>query len=221
MILAFDLDDTLYEELTYVQGGLKAVSRFLGDYYHESAEQIYQEMLTTLEEQGRGKVFDDVINKRGRSTKSLVKRCLSIYRHHQPQIALHPDAENCLKRFNNCSIYLVTDGNYQVQYRKVQALGLEKIIKHVFLTSRYGLKNAKPSPYCFLKIASKEKVSPKEIVYIGDNPKKDFVGIRPLGFKTVRLLRGAHRDVHLDPSYEADATIKSLDELTEEFIGSL
>ena len=29
---------------------------------------------------------------------------------------------------------------------------IEKLMKKCFLTSNYGLKNAKPSPYCFMKI---------------------------------------------------------------------
>jgi putative hydrolase of the HAD superfamily len=58
-------------------------------------------------------------------------------------------------------------------------------------------------------------VHPDEVIYIGDNPHKDFVGIKPLGFRTVRIMRGNHRHVEMPPEYEADHRISSLVELSQ------
>ena len=51
-------------------------------------------------------------------------------------------------------------------------------------------------------------------MYIGDNPKKDFVNLKKDGFWTMRVMTGEHRDVLASPEFEADFRINSLDELS-------
>lgn len=53
------------------------------------------------------------------------------------------------------------------------------------------------------------------MVYIGDNPYKDFVGIKPLGFRTVRVCRGQYKEIVKTEEYEAGYRIKSLEELDD------
>jgi putative hydrolase of the HAD superfamily len=52
-------------------------------------------------------------------------------------------------------------------------------------------------------------------VYVGDNPAKDFVGARALGWRTIRIRRaaGEHSLVEAQPGYEADQEIADLGEL--------
>ena len=66
-----------------------------------------------------------------------------------------------------------------------------------------------------------ENCIPSEMVYVGDNPYKDFINIKKLGIRTVRILRGSFKDIKLDQSYEAEFTINSLDKLTKKFIRRL
>ena len=40
MIIVFDLDDTLYEEITYVRSGFKAVASYLSQTYKKSKRLI-------------------------------------------------------------------------------------------------------------------------------------------------------------------------------------
>lgn len=217
MVLVFDLDDTLYDEQTYVRSGFRSVAKFLWSTYRIPIEGSYLVMNAKLAE-GRDKVFDQLLMYYNIYSKKLVRECLSVYRKHQPDIRLYSAASDCLERFKDIHQYIVTDGNKLVQANKLKALGLPEKMKNCFITRRYGIKNEKPSPYCFLKICELEKVRPHEVVYIADNPHKDFVGIKPLGFKTVRVRQGAYRDVQLSAEYEADWQIKSLDELTEKFL---
>jgi putative hydrolase of the HAD superfamily len=115
----------------------------------------------------------------------------------------------------------VTDGNKIVQHKKIIALGLENMVKKYFISYRHGLKHSKPSPYCFLKIAQLEKSDPDKIIYIGDNVNKDFVGIKPLGFKTLRVLTGQHSGISKEKEFEADYTINSLKELTPQLLNKI
>lgn len=216
MIFIFDLDDVLYNELTYVRSGFKVVSKYLSKHYSLSEKDIFNSMIAFLE-QSRTRVFNKTLDQYGILTKVKVQQCLSIYRSHKPDIKLDKDAAFTINKLRNYPKYIVTDGNKLVQSNKIKALGLQKTIKYSYITHRYGLQHAKPSPYCFLKIIQSENISPKEAVYIGDNPQKDFIGIKPLGFKTIRLLQGPYKELKLDNRYEADFNINSLKEILDIF----
>lgn len=214
-VIVFDMDDTLYDENVFVKSGFKAVSKFLENNYQLNCDYTYQWMWNRLSENGRGAIFDDLLKLNGLYGKTLVKKCLSIYRLHKPSIQLPQDSKNILEELQSYPLYLVTDGNKIVQSNKVKALGLEQFMKKCYITHRYGVCHSKPSPFCFQLIAQKEKVEPYNIVYIGDNPSKDFVGIKPLGFRTIRIMQGQHKQKNLSKDYEADRQIRSILELPQ------
>lgn len=211
-VLVFDLDDTLYEELSYVRSGFQAVAAAMEDRFGINREEAFQLMWDRLK-YGRGKIFDEMLQHYRLYSKTLVQKCIGIYRHHEPDIKLHHSADRCLDRFRDYPIYIVTDGHKIVQHRKLLALGLYNRVKFCYITHRYGIKHAKPSPYCFLHIVRKEKIVPNDVVYIADNPYKDFVGIKPFGFRTIRIMQGNYKHVEMPLSYEAEHRIFSLDEL--------
>jgi putative hydrolase of the HAD superfamily len=72
-----------------------------------------------------------------------------------------------------------------------------------------------------LRIARAERVAPASVFYIADNPAKDFVGIRPLGFRTIRLLQGPHASVDRGSGYDAEVSIGDLDQLTWTLLQSM
>lgn len=213
-ILVLDLDDTLYPELTYVKSGLAAVAEWLEDRFGWSATVSKRAMLATLAAEGRGAIFDRLLQTHGRHSRTLVEACVRVYRHHMPLVELYPAAVRLLER-NTRPLYLVTDGHKVAQYQKIRALGIEPLFRKVFITHRYGVANAKPSLHCFNLIRVREGVDWADIVYVGDNPSKDFVGLNKVGSKTVRVLTGGHRDVIAQPGFEAQYRIDSLDVLDE------
>ena len=220
-VLVFDLDDTLYPELSYVHSGFWAVAKMLSPLLSVAAETLLAELVAEEAAHGRGQVFDNALRRHGRWSKTLVAASLRTYRQHRPELALYADAERCLTRFADWPLYLVTDGHKEVQARKVAALGLAGRVRLAYLTNRYGRHRAKPSPHVFNLICRREGVTPGEVIYVGDNPRKDFVGIKPLGFGTVRILRGNYAHLEADAAHEAHHSISSLDELTERFLASV
>lgn len=216
-VVVFDLDDTLYDEITYVKSGFRAVAMYLKKRFDFPTGESIKSMISTLESEGRGQVFDRLLHHYEKYSKATVRECLQVYRCHKPQIQLYEDATRSLELLQEMGapLYIVTDGNKWVQYRKLIALGLydHPAIKKCYISRRFGTKNEKPSPYCFMQICAKENVKPSDVVYIGDNPNKDFVGIKPLGFKTVRILRGGFAAIQKSNEFEADMTIRTLDEL--------
>ena len=178
-------------------------------------ENFYNKMIEVLEKDGRGKVFDEVLKTFNIFNKVNVKKSISLYRSHKPKISLSDAGKEILEYYSskNVPLYLVTDGNKVVQYNKVKALGIEEKFNKVYITHRFGVKHSKPSPFCFLQISSRQKASNEDIVYIGDNINKDFVGIKPLGYRTIRIKNGMFKKDIRPNEYNAEYTISSLIEL--------
>ncbi len=214
-VIIFDLDDTLYNEIEYVYSGFKAVANYFANLKNINDEQFYTEMVYNLRKDGRGKIFDKVLKKYNIYSKKNIKKSISIYRNHQPNIFLSDENIEILKYFNNKKIplYIITDGNKIVQEKKIKKLGLEQYIKKNLITHRYGKKNSKPSTYCFEKVAKIEKVQYSDIVYVGDNINKDFINIKKIGFKTIRVLNGMFKNEIKKECYHAQLDIESLKEL--------
>ena len=58
MIFVFDLDDTLYDEITFVKSGLLQVAKYVNIHYKIEQQPAYELMLRELDINGRGKIFD-------------------------------------------------------------------------------------------------------------------------------------------------------------------
>jgi len=212
MILVFDLDDTLYDELTFVRSGFRAVAEYGDRHWGWDAEQSYAVMLDVLARQGRGAVFDRWLSGHGVVGRAAVQRCVRVYRHHEPRLRLFPVADELLRTLARAHrLYIVTDGHKVVQANKIGALELEPRVARAYITHRYGIRNAKPSTHCFELIRRRESCRWSDMAYIGDNPAKDFVNLNPLGVQTVRVLTGSHRDVRARAGYDARHTIPDLE----------
>lgn len=211
-VIIFDLDDTLYNEIDYVYSGFKAVSSYFSKYYELEVNTFYHHMLDLLQKNGRGNVFDDILSQYNIYSKKNVKKALSVYRTHKPEISLSKQTKELLRYYNskNIPIYIITDGNKIVQSNKITSLNLDKFVKKSFITHRYGKIHSKPSTYCFEKIAKLEKVNFHDIIYIGDNINKDFVNIKKLGFRTIRIINGMFKDVIQPLQYHAEIDIENL-----------
>ncbi|SEI86595.1 putative hydrolase of the HAD superfamily [Allopseudospirillum japonicum] len=216
MILVFDLDDTLYEERTYVESGLKAVADYGESAFGWDARASFYFMLDILNKEGRGRIFNLWLAHHHKESCTLVSKCVRIYRHHLPSLSLSNDAKNLLPKLaNQYPLYLVTDGHKVVQQIKIEALNIQPWFRKTMITHRYGLKHAKPSTYCFEIIKKRETCTWQQMVYIGDNPAKDFVNLNPLGVTTVRIHRGMYCQQVAKPGYDARFHIETLDSLTE------
>lgn len=214
-VVVFDLDDTLYEEINFVKSCFYEVSKYFSTKYTLNYVGFYNLMIIKLEQNGRGKVFDEVLKDFNIYSKTNIKKALSIYRTHKPNISLPLETIDILEylQSKNMPLYIVTDGNKIVQNNKIEALNLRKYIKKDFITHRFGKKYSKPSPYCFEKIRKLEDVNPKDILYIGDNPNKDFVNIKELGFRTIRIKKGMFSNITKTQDFEAELNIENLLEL--------
>ena len=214
MILVFDLDDTLYDEKQFVYSGFLEVANWISEMSITSSNVIYESMVKDLSVNGRGEVFNNALKKYFHITKKNIKKCISIYRLHKPRINLEKDVVDLLMELGKTyKLYIVTDGNKIVQNNKIKYLGVEKYIKKAFITYRYGLTASKPSLKCFEIIKNIEKISWQELVYIGDNPNKDFVNLNKVDAITIRVLQGDYANIEVKNEYDAKFKIDKLTDL--------
>ena len=211
-ILVFDLDDTIYEEFSFVKSGYKAVSEYLSFEFNISASEIYEKMLLIYKSQGRSLLFNKILEIYGVSNRKILNKLIQIYRTHIPDLELNEEVKELLLRLScKYSLYIVTDGNRFVQQRKIDALMLESFFKKIFITRNYGLKAEKPSLHCFKKILSMEKSDNwSDLIYVGDNPNKDFIKLKEQGSKTIRINNGLFKNIKFPIEYEAHVTINSI-----------
>jgi ribonucleotide monophosphatase NagD (HAD superfamily) len=66
-----------------------------------------------------------------------------------------------------------------------------------------------------------ENCEASDLIYIGDNPNKDFINIKKIGIRTIRVLTGGFKEIFLENHFEAEITIKSLDQLNINLINEL
>jgi putative hydrolase of the HAD superfamily len=214
MVLVFDLDDTLYEEKQFVYSGFLEVANWISEMSKISSNVIYESMVKDLSVNGRGQIFNNVLKKYFHETKKNVQKCISIYRLHKPKISIEKDVVDLLVELGNTyKLYIVTDGNKIVQNNKIKSLDIEKYITKAFITYRYGLNASKPSLKCFEIIKNKEKITWPELVYIGDNPNKDFVNLNKVNAITIRILKGDYANVKVTEEYDARFKIDNLSDL--------
>lgn len=210
--LVFDLDDTLFAEREFVLSGFRAA----GDW----ARQVLgisglTETTTRLFESGcRALVFDKALAELNvEATPETVAKLVAAYRGHEPVLHLLPDAQSTLQWASTCfRLALISDGLLDVQRRKVAALRLEGVFSTVVLTDVWGRAHWKPSRRSYLEVMRCLPGPSGGYVYIGDNPQKDFIGARAVGWHTVRIRRiGAeHSNDDASPAEAADREISTL-----------
>ena len=140
---------------------------------------------------------------------------VQVYRQHKPKIELPAESSSTLRALaaEGHRLFLVTDGNHHVQNHKVEALGIRSFVEHTYLTGRYGHEATKPGTKVFELMLTRTRAEAADLVYVGDNPRKDFIGVRSLGGSTIRVLTGAWSDEVAAPGYEPDLTVDSISEI--------
>jgi putative hydrolase of the HAD superfamily len=209
-IIVFDLDDTLYLERDYVASGLRAVAawmrgRGMGDGLEEA-------MFALFESGTRGRIFDEALARCGYDAPAaLIAAMLTVYRQHRPQIRMQADAEEYLRHPpERTGFAIITDGFLDAQRRKLRALAVHRRgIGLAVCTDRWGRAAWKPHPTAFRHVQAHYGLPAASFTYVADNPAKDFVAPRQLGWRTVRIARPDRLHKAVVSKMEADRVIGS------------
>ena len=201
-----DMDDTLYDERSYVLSGFQVVAEAIATRHPGvDAEMLLADMTVELDAYGRGRVFDEALARAGLTpTPSLVAELVGLYREHRPRIALWPGVSEALAEIGaHCRTAIVTDGLAQMQRRKVEALGLAARVDEVLYCWEHDA--AKPAPDCYAEALRRLGARPDEAVVVGDRPDHDMAAARAIGCRSIRVLTGRFAQAG-DAGFPADAT---------------
>ena len=214
-VVVFDLDDTLFPEHAYVRSGFAAVDRWLEKGGHLRG--FRQRALELFEAGHRGNIFDLAVASLGvTAAGDLIPTLVRIYREHLPDLVLHPDADWALTKLApGYRLAIITDGHLVAQQNKIRSLGLDQRVEAIVYSDQFGRDHWKPSatPYC--KLVELLSCNHQDCVYVSDNPQKDFITARKLGWRTLQIARadGEYRHVEVSSEYQADCRITSLYDL--------
>lgn len=208
-VVVWDVDDTLYLERSYAQSGFRAAGDFLERRHGVSG---FSDVAWDAFERGaRGTIFNVALEVLGVPVSAdLIQQLVAVYRRHVPAISLLDDAAaaiaSCAER--GLAMAVITDGPLPSQRAKVLALGLGEFARPIICTSALGAGFSKPNPQAFEMVADRLDARGGELVYVADNPHKDFRAPRALGWRTLRVRREgglhaaapSHEDVDLEVS---------------------
>ncbi len=75
---------------------------------------------------------------------------------------------------------LITNGNHDLQYAKINLLGLQDSFDSIIATGDIGVHKPERGPFDIM--AARLQLDSKEMLYIGDNPLNDVEGARLAGY---------------------------------------
>ena len=209
----FDLDDTLYSEKKYVKSGFKTVAELLPQI--EDAEK----KLWKAFENGQPAI-DTVLKDEGCYTEELKDICLNAYRNHKPIIYLYDGVKELLEelRVKGVKTGIITDGRPEGQKAKIKALGLEPLVDEIIITDDLGgEKFRKPCDIAFRIMQRRLNVNFENMVYVADNPEKDFLAPKTLGMQSLFFKNSDGLYSYMPTSYLC--TVKSLNEMFRILLG--
>ncbi|HSR48552.1 MAG TPA: HAD-IA family hydrolase [Anaerolineales bacterium] len=208
--VVFDLDDTLYPEREFVRGGLQAAAVWAEHALEADAARAFAELWAMFEAGVRGDTFDRWLRSHGYPIPGNREAMILAYRDHRPHLKPYLDVRPALEDVHtSCALGVITEGVRHVQQAKLAALGLQDLLKDVVVLGEEEREAWKPSPRPFERWMADKEFQPDEIVYVGDNPAKDFLGARRAGWSSIRVRRpeGLHaaaepRGVEARPDFE-------------------
>lgn len=206
--VVFDLDDTLFEETNYVKSGFNSIGTAFGD-------NLLGDKLWKLFFRDKKNVYQ-----RAGFSEEECQKCIEIYREHFPDITLSKDIKETLYELKSKGLKLgiITDGRPEGQRNKIAALGLDEIMDCIIVTDELGGEEfRKPHPRSFELMRESLGVEFCEMMYVGDNPKKDFFIGNIYPIVTVRLCgKGMYGVEEYLEGVKEKKTITVLSELLEE-----
>jgi len=204
--VVFDMDDTLYLERDYVRSGFRAVARHVAD--AADADAIFASLWGWFEAGVRGDTFDRLLARfPDVAARFDIATLVAAYRGHTPDIDLLPAMRELLAGLRERGVRLgvLSDGPLPAQRAKALALGLDRLVDAVLLTDELGRDGWKPSTRGFEVLAERMGLAHNELVYVGDNPVKDFIAPRKLGWRAIRLRMAGQLHAADEPADEAGA----------------
>ncbi len=220
--IGFDLDDTLYDHAQYVKGAYLDVAleveRQIGVPRDEFFTRIYTDWQELTSQCNH--IFSDALAAYDAYSPEIERCLVKVYRAHDPMLVPYPGVVDGLRALREVGfkLGLLTDGQVEVQRRKLKVLGLENFFDVKVYTGNLGRAFYKPHQAGFLALISDLGLEPGEVAYVGDNPLVDFESAKRIGMCTFRVLTGEYKKLHLSDKW-VDQTFENAFQAMNWFLG--
>ena len=194
-----DLDDTLYNcSDTLLLRGRKKVAKTISGLIGCSEEEAYRLQVEMDEKYGtKENIYEKIVilyNLPDKYSKKLLEEFIRI---EITDISLFPDVINTLTNLKSrCyKLFLVTSGEKQIQWKKIDVLGLNNnYFNEILITDRNAGYTKK---VCFNEIMQRHNLKPSENACVGDKIEDELTAGKSLGMFTVMFEHGRHYQAYL------------------------
>lgn len=218
ILVAFDLDDTLYKERAYVISGRKAVADAIGEAHNINPTTLI-DVMNGAEDPTN--VFDPLQEwLASRGIRVEISRMVQIYREHQPTLFLPQESAEVLLTLRNMGVFIgiITDGSLVRQQAKIEALGIDKYISkdNIVVSGDVGADKRTNIPFLEME---RRAGNPSRKIYVGDNLSKDFYWPNRMGWTTIMLrdteqINTFHQDINnTSPEFRPAIIVDKLAEI--------
>lgn len=199
----FDVDDTVYDHLIPFRKAVQSWAAHIEQFPYEAAyhRMRYYSDLLSHELGGAGQM------EQGASTELMRRRRFQLALQEFSLALTEQEAEKIQQAYLSCQfeiecfagmkeliqqlqargvlVGLLTNGAEAHQRRKIEALGLDKLVanEHIFISGAYGID--KPDPRIFQLINKQTGTNPAHCTYVGDSWRNDVVGAHRAGWSVV------------------------------------
>jgi putative hydrolase of the HAD superfamily len=199
--LFFDLDNTLwdfnknssetlfelYEKYKLNEHGIESAEIFIAKYQERNAMMWEQYRLGKIDKETlRGRRFELTFWDIGVEVDEQVSKNLA---HDYVNISpkkdhLFPEVAELLEYLHpKYILHIITNGFHEAQQIKLDATGIRKYFKHVFISEHTGFRKPDVNIFYYCQEAAKAKT--EECLMIGDGLEVDIIGARNAGWDTV------------------------------------
>jgi len=194
----FDLDDTLIAEEDFIKSGYRTIARLLAGRCGLLQEDLYEELLALYKTDAKN-VFNRILDAHGIPyTNEEILALVAKYRSHIPDVSFFADVLPTLAilRKRGVKLGIISDGYAVTQQNKIAALKASALFDKIILTDMLGRDYWKPDERAFFMMKEAFGLDFSQMVYVGDNPEKDFYIGKNYPILTVRLDRqnGVYQD---------------------------
>ena len=176
--VGLDLDGTIYDEFEFIKQVYKPIAEKISIKTGYDFKLTFSAMKKKWLEKGSSynKIFLEELKKASlddENIEQIIYECLKTFRTFKPKIKLSTRVATILNELKkNYPLFLVTDGNYDLQMSKISSLELNRWIskQDISISGSYKSYIQKPNIRMLenINLFKKEFLLPKNVVFFGD-----------------------------------------------------
>lgn len=218
-LIAFDLDNTLYDEGQYYRAAFRVIAPRLAARAGCEAAFVARRLSAVVEQKGRHyhHLFDDVLAELGLALRPNLDEMLKAFETVQGRLTPFPGTRRLLADLGRrYRLGMITSGRRAVQENKIGLLGIGRYFEHVVFSST--LPENKPGRMPFQRLLDLTGIEAERAAYVGDNPLADFKAPNELGMLTIRVRNPEFDALEVPPASDARLSVDGVHQLRGFFL---